>query len=255
MFVNKQGGFSPFKRFQTKEESPLNRSTKEFFSSTVDFGKMVRGKAPEADLKRQQRKVFEVSLAATLGLMLLASQVARLFSLNAATADTVNIQIEVADIPPTQQFKKPPPPPRPSVPIPTEEDTVPEDMTIATTDIDLSDIPPPPGPPADDELPIFVAYDEAPQIIGGFPALQKHLKYPKLAQQAGVEGIVFVKVLVGVSGKTEDADIIKAKPANMGFEQSAISAVKKVRWEPAKQRDKKIRVWVSIPVQFKLVSS
>jgi protein TonB len=183
-------------------------------------------------------------------------QLARQFSLAPASVSQVDIKIEVADIPPTEQFRRPPPPPKPSIPIPTEDESIPEDLTIASTEIDLTDIPPPPSPPNDDdELPIFVAYDEAPQIIGGLAALQKHLKYPKLALQAGVEGIVFVKVLVGADGRTERVEILKAKPADIGFEESATEAIKKIKWEPARQRDKKIRVWVSIPVQFKLISS
>ena len=120
--------------------------------------------------------------------------------------------------------------------------------------MDLSEIPPPPEPP-DEGVPVFIAYDEAPQIVGGMSALQKHLKYPRMAHISGLEGVVVVKVLVGLDGKTERAEILKAKPANMGFEESAMEALKKVKWRPAKQRDRDIRVWVAIPVQFSLISS
>jgi len=55
-----------------------------------------------------------------------------------------------------------------------------------------------------------------------------------------------------MDGRTESVEIIKAEPANLGFEDSAIQAIKKVRWKPAKQRGKKIRAWVNIPIQFNL---
>ncbi len=62
--------------------------------------------------------------------------------------------------------------------------------------------------------------------------------------------MVVIRLLVGIHGEAE-LDIIHAKPADLGFEKAAIKALKQVRWVPAKQRDKDIRVWVSIPVQFK----
>lgn len=256
MVMNKKGGFNPFASNAIKPESKINQDTRKFFTNIVDADLLVKGKSPEANLKLQRQKVFKISLAATLFFLIIIFQLAKQFSLAPASVSQVDIKIEVADIPPTEQFRRPPPPPKPSIPIPTEDESIPEDLTIASTEIDLSDIPPPPAPPdEDEELPIFIAYDEAPKIIGGLAAVQKHLKYPKLAQTAGVEGIVFVKVLVGVDGRSERVEIIKAKPTNIGFEESAIEAIKKIKWVPAKQRDRKIRVWVSIPVQFKLISS
>lgn len=255
MLRNNHRGFRPSLAAAPTSESQLNADTRKFFSQFVDTKDLVRGKARHADLKRQNRRVFEVCFAAALFFLIVAFQAAKQISVSSAAVTQPDIKIEVADIPATQQIKQAAPPPRPSVPVPTESEQIPEDLTIASTEIDLTQIPPPPPPPAEDELPIFVAYDEPPQIIGGMAELQKHLKYPRLAQAAGVEGIVFLKVLVSVSGVAEKVEVLRAKPENMGFEESATSAVQKVKWEPAKQRDRKIRVWVSIPVQFKLISS
>lgn len=253
MLRNKRG-FRPSLADIPTGESQINIATREFFSQIVDSKDLVHGKERHADLKRQNRQVFEVCFAATLFLLIVSFQVARQFSVSSAAITQPEIKIEVADIPPTQQIKQSAPPPRPTVPVPTESEEIPEDLTIASTEIDLTQIPPPPPPP-EEELPIFVAYDEPPQIIGGMGELQKHLKYPRLAQAAGIEGIVFLKVLVSTAGVAEKVEVLRAKPENMGFEESAMNALQKVKWEPAKQRDRKIRVWVSIPVQFKLISS
>jgi len=238
-----------------RKESALNDATRAFFSKTVDYDKVIKSKARKANLKLQYKKSLEWAFVGTLVSLMVLGQAARQFTLRTDAAKKVNIQIEVADIPPTEQFHRPPPPPRPTLPVPTESEDIPEDLTIASTDIDLSEIPPPPAPPEDDMEGIFVAYDEPPRIIGGMAALAEILRYPRLAQKAGVEGIVFVKVLVGLNGRTEKAEVIKSTPEKMGFEKSAMEAIKRVKWQPAKQRDRKIRVWVSIPVQFKLVSS
>lgn len=252
MFANKKGVFQQFAL--TQKESALNIATKAYFSRHLAGKNLVTRKEPHANLKLEYRRVLELSFIAALTLIVGLTQLGRAFSLTSKPIEKVDIIIEVADIPPTEQLRRPPPP-RPSIPVPSESEDIPEDLTIASTELDLSDLPPPPAPPEDDDSTIFVAYDEPPKIKGGMKELAKHLKYPRLAQNAGVEGIVFVKVLVSANGKTERTEIIKAKPANMGFEKSAMDAIKKVQWEPAKQRDRKIRVWVSIPVQFKLISS
>ena len=255
MFLNQNHKFKPFSSSGEQKESAINESTRKYFSNLIIDQELVTEKVPEANLKIKQRKVLEASFAITMAALILMCQVAKQFDMNVETFDKVDVTIEVADIPQTKQFRLPPPPVRPSVPIPTEEDAIPEDLTIASTDLDLSEIPPPPAPPEEDGPPIFLAYDEAPQIVGGMTALQKHLKYPRMAHISGLEGIVFIKVLVGLDGKAEKTEILRAKPANMGFEESAMEALKKVRWIPAKQRDRSIRVWVSIPVQFSLVNS
>jgi protein TonB len=256
MFKSHQSSFRPVLNVERGGESDINKATRQFFSQEVNGATLIRNKDPKANLKLQNRKVFELSLAATLVVLITGFQVAKQFGFSTELPDKVDLQIEVEDIPITQQFRLPPPPVRPVVPVPTEDESVPEDLTIASTAISLSDIPPPPGPPTeeDGDLPIFFAYDEPPEIIGGLGSLQRHLRYPKLAHAAGIEGVVFVKVLVGVDGSTERTEILQAKPSHMGFEESAKEALKKVKWSPAKQRDKKIRVWVSIPVAFKLVS-
>ena len=236
-----------------KPESKLNRDNRQFFTDTVDTTRLVKRKSPKADLKLQRKKVYELSLAITLALLIAVFQLGRQYSLAPAAISQADIKIEVVDIPATKQYRKLPPPARPGVPVPSVEELIPEDLTIATTVIDFSDIPPPPAWSLDDgEAAIFVAYDKPPEVIGGFSEIQKHLKYPWIAKSVGIAGIVFVRVLVGVAGRIEKTEIIKAKPANLGFEEAAVEAIKKVRWEPAEQHDKKVPVWLTIPIRFSL---
>lgn len=253
MFLNKKHRFNPFGSSGVQQESAINATTRKYFSDLIENQELAKEKSPQVDLRAKSRKVLEISFAVTLALFIAIFQIARQNAFRVAIVDKVDVQIEVADIPVTQQHRLPPPPARPSVPVPTEEESIPEDLTIASTELNLTDIPPPPMMP--EEAPeIFVVYDEPPQIIGGMAELLKHLRYPALARAAEIEGIVFVKVLVGPNGKAERTEIMKAKPEKMGFEESAMEALKRVNWKPAKQRDRNIRVWVSIPVQFKLIT-
>ncbi|TDI90908.1 MAG: energy transducer TonB, partial [Caldithrix sp.] len=87
-------------------------------------------KTPEADLKIKYKKVLELGMVLSMVIMVLVFQTLRAIDMDEPESKTVNIEIEVTDIPPTEQFKRPPPPPRPSIPIPTESEDVPEDLTI-----------------------------------------------------------------------------------------------------------------------------
>ncbi len=206
----------------------------------------------DVSLKLKYRKVLELSLVSALLIMVITFQSLRAINMAATETKTPDVQIEVADIPLTEQIKRPPPPPRPSIPIPTESEDVPEDLTIETTDLDLTDIPPPPPPPEEeDELNIFVAYDEAPSPIGGFLAIQRALRYPEIARKAGIEGRVIVQVQISVKGRVVNAKVIKSL-GHSGCDEAAIKAIKSVKWKPALQRDKPVEVWVAIPVIFKL---
>lgn len=208
-------------------------------------------KNPEANLKLKYKKVLELGMLGSLFALVLLFQFLRVIDLEAVETETKEIQIEVADIPPTEQFKRPPPPPKPSIPIPSESEDIPEDLTIEATTLDLSDIPPPPPPPEEDGDMIFVPYDEPPSPIGGFGSIQKALKYPEIARKAGIEGRVIIQVLVSEKGKVIKTRIIKSL-GHSGCDEAAVKAIRGVKWKPALQRDKPVKVWVAIPVIFRL---
>lgn len=250
-FINKTK-FDPFTH-QAKSKLAGTPKNLAAFNSNHN-GHIYKEKLGQADLKRHYKRAVEISLLSTLVLMIAVFQIGRSFELKTRNVDRIDVKIEVADIPPTEQFRRPPPPPRPSLPVPTDEDSVPEDLTISSTEVDLTEIPPPPPPADDDEPNTFVPYDEPPVMRGGLNALLANLEYPKLARKTGIEGRVVAKVLVSKSGETKKVEILDVKPPGYDFEQSAIAALQKVQWKPAKQRDRDISTWVAIPVQFKLTN-
>lgn len=214
-------------------------------------------KLPEADLKLTYRKTFELSLVASLIIMLLAFHALPNFEVVPKEIKAEVVQIKIEDIPPTEQMKQAPPPARPSVPIPTENEDIPEDVTIETTELDLSEIPPPPPPPVSDDYEnyVFIPYDEPPVPIGGYESIRKNLKYPEIARKAGIQGLVVVGVLIDENGNSLKTQVLKDSGMKVGFEEAAQAAVMTLKWKPAKQRDKAVKVWVSIPVRFSLTEA
>ncbi|MBN1480057.1 energy transducer TonB [candidate division KSB1 bacterium] len=210
-------------------------------------------KKPEVSLKLKYRRNIELGLVICLAVLVGMFQAFKRADRKVQVQDKIDLKFEVEEIPQTEQAKRPPAPQRPSIPIESEDEDIPEDATIEMTEINLDELPPPPPPPEEDaeETPIFVAYDEAPEPIGGFQAIQNNLVYPEIARKAGVEGRVYVNVLIDERGNVIDTKILKSL-GNNGCDEAAVAAIRKVKWKPAKQRDKPVKVWVGIPVHFKL---
>jgi len=200
-------------------------------------------KNPKVDLRGQYKEVSEKALVLSLALHLFVFLTYTKIEVKPYQSMAKQVVVEVQDIPETQQLKKLPPPPRPAVPIESESEDLPEDVTIETTDLRVDVAPPPPPPPMADE---FVAYDTPPKLI----KLVKP-RYPDIARKAGIEGMVILKILVDVDGRVIKAKVLKSL-GNVGCDEAAIEAAKQCLFEPALQRDKPVRVWVSYPVRFVL---
>jgi protein TonB len=90
----------------------------------------------------------------------------------------------------------------------------------------------------------FVAFDELPMLLRIDAP-----KYPGLAQQAGLEGTVLVKVFVTPAGKVNRAVAVEGPEV---FWKAAVTAAQTALFTPAKQGDTPVGVWVIIPVTFSL---
>jgi protein TonB len=205
---------------------------------------------PSKELKLQYKKVLELGLIVSLSLHILFMQAFKKFEVRMVQKTAKMKALEVEEIPQTQQQKEAAAPSRPSVPIASEDEDIPEDETIEITDLDLEAEPPPPPPPDDGQI-VFVPYDEAPMPIGGFQAIQRRLVYPEIARKAGVEGRVLVWAQVDVDGSVVRTKVVKSLGPN-GCDEAAVNAIKSVDWKPAKQRDRPVKVWIAVPVDFKL---
>jgi len=155
---------------------------------------------------------------------------------------------EAIDLP--EQFDIPPPPQeiaQPAIPIEAAEgEEVDEEADIAPTTFDRIDELPPPPPPPSEQAQDFYAFDEPPQLIRFVSP-----RYPELAKQAGIEGTVLIRVLVGEDGKVQRASVIQSD-VTPAMEKAAIAAAKKFLFKPAKQRTVPVRASMAIPIRFKL---
>ena len=185
------------------------------------------------------------------GLLSIILSISLFFVLPRFTGETVQehynqIIIEQIDIPQTQQIERPPPPARPSIPIESEDEDLADDLTIEETDLgDFEAWDAPPPPPSGPQV-RFIPYDDPP-----VPLTPIRPKYPEIAQEAGIEGTVFIQAFIDKKGRVTETTVVKGIP-NTGLDEAAIEAIRKTRFRPAKQRERAVGVWISIPVNFKL---
>jgi protein TonB len=213
---------------------------------------IIRRKNPEFDLRLHYNKTFGRSTGITFGLFFFMVVVFPFLDIGAAQSRKDQIIIQMEDIPETRQIQRPPPPPRPAVPIETESDDVPDDVTIESTDLDFDEVPvdiPPPPPPGstdapDEEIVEFFALEVTPDQIKNVPP-----KFPELARRAGLEGDVFVQFVVGRDGRVRQATVLRGHEI---FRQAAVDAVLQWIYKPAIQNDKPVAVRMTVPVKFRL---
>ncbi len=102
-------------------------------------------------------------------------------------------------------------------------------------------------PEADTGLPSpvdFIPVEEPPVLIS-----LTSPTYPEIARQAGVEGTVTLRVLVGKDGKVIDAIVTNGVPM---LDEAALVAVRDAVFRPALQQHRPVAVWVMIPIRFLL---
>ncbi len=92
----------------------------------------------------------------------------------------------------------------------------------------------------------FVPVEKTPQIISSEKPV-----YPDLARRAGMEGYVWVKILVDKTGKPKKAVVIKESGGEV-FTAPALAAAMKYQFTPGVMNSGPVQVWVAIKFNFQL---
>ena len=221
------------------------KNIKNPFSLIVDL-LLNRAKLSEGTLKEQYSTVTRIGalLACILGLFTFYGL--QRFEPEIDIESEGQIIIENIEIPETQQFEPPPPPARPSIPIESEDEDLADDLTIEETDLDNFDAWDAPPPPPSGPQFKFIPYDDPPRPVTPIKPV-----YPDIAQEAGIEGQVLVQCFIDEKGRVKETIVVKGIP-NTGLNESAVQALRKTRFRPAKQRERPVGVWITIPINFKL---
>jgi periplasmic protein TonB len=84
-----------------------------------------------------------------------------------------------------------------------------------------------------------------------YPAKVHHVPpvYPRLAQDARVEGLVILEAVIGVDGRVQDVKVLRSKPL---LDQAAIDAVRHWRFTPTLLNGVPVPVVLTVTVNFEL---
>lgn len=137
-----------------------------------------------------------------------------------------------------------------------------KDRVISTTTNDLPpgikgpvmSTPPAAAPkPKEDEIKNFA--EVAPQFPNGFEGMQKfiakHVEYSSYAMREGIEGTVYVSLVINTDGSVSNVKIERG--VGFGLDEAAMDVVKMMpNWIPGMQNGNKVRVRQVIPIKFEL---
>ena len=159
------------------------------------------------------------------------------------TEEIIFTSLNIEDIPITSQGTRRKPPPKPAVPIPSDDELIPEDLTIEDTDIKI------------DFASIEIGrgiFPGRPVIFQPRPIFEVIPEYAQELQKKGIEGFVKLHLHVNESGRVVKAIILQNTTNNKRCAKAAKTAALKSRYIPAKSSGKTIDIWITRTYTFGL---
>ncbi len=109
---------------------------------------------------------------------------------------------------------------------------------------------------ADGSVQYYTVVEQQPEFKGGMQALgqflSQNLRYPVDAQQAKVQGRVFISFVIDKDGEVDNVQVLKG--IGFGADEEAVRVVKATSglWKAGTQRGEKVRVKYNLPINFTL---
>ncbi|GCD78092.1 cell envelope biogenesis protein TonB [Thermaurantimonas aggregans] len=102
---------------------------------------------------------------------------------------------------------------------------------------------------------LFAVVEIKPEFPGGREALMRYLaeniKYPQIARELNIQGVVIVQFTVDKSGQIRDVEI--ARGIGGGCDEEALRVVKNMpAWSPGRQNNRPVNVRYALPIRFAL---
>lgn len=170
-------------------------------------------------------------------------------------------ELTAVELPPDVEI---PPPPksiaRPATPVIATAE-VSEEITIAPTTFEhnpVGDLPPPPEVTEEDTdisaRPTFTPFTVAPEILNRDEIVDAMLdRYPSLLKSAGIGGLIRVFFFIDENGTVQDTRIDSSSGYEL-LDKAALDVASLYRFSPALNRDARVPVWVSFPIEFRVIN-
>ena len=224
-------------------------------------------KSNRANLENKRSTNFFIGLVISCSLILISFEWTRPLDHNPelALANNMEIDINIIEAVPRQESK-----PMPKEELPAIEkilDIVPDDVELEEvifewevtkdTEYDFVNSYTDETEKVIDKPIPFPIVEDKPLFNGGDPFVEfpkyiaKHLTYPEIAAQNGVEGRVTLQFVIDETGALVDVIIIRG--VDPALDSEALRVVRSSpMWTPGKQRNKAVKVSYTFPINFKL---
>ncbi len=154
----------------------------------------------------------------------------------------------------TKRFTRrvPIPDPTPDEPEPIREPEPVVEQPLLPPDVELLIGVPEPPPPRQPSEPLLAGVGEVtmPELI---PESKISPVYPDVARLARVEGNVILQAVIHADGSVGNIEVLRCNRPHMGFEDSAVAAVRQWRYKPAMQNGRAVDVYFTVFVDFELI--
>lgn len=171
------------------------------------------------------------------------------FSISAAELKFIEIPADIEIPPPPEAIA------RPQRPVMATTDIDPA-ITIGLTNIDAyepDELPPPPGLKDSRETssaPFFTPMTVRPGIRNrGEVRRALEGEYPPLLRDAGIGGTVLIWFFIEEDGVVQETRI-HTSSGHRALDEAALRVAEIIEFTPALNRDKRVPVWISLPVTF-----
>ena len=220
-------------------------------------------KAKKVDLEKKSPFFIQIGLIITLSIVLVAFE----WTSNLSKTDDINMVNEIQFEDEMMQITRrdePKPEPKPEQPKVAEVLDIVDDDVIIEDDFDF-DIEADDNSEYDftsmmgddeeiEEDEIFYIVEDMPTFNGGdmgefWKYAMKEIRYPEIAAENGVSGTVYMQFTVNTTGLVTNVKVVKG--VHPDLDNEAIRVItNSPKWEPGKQRGRKVKVIMSLPMKF-----
>lgn len=191
-------------------------------------------------------------------------EAAKLEEEKAAQAQQEEPKTDAATIPPAEEQQAESTEVETPAPVPQQQESepVPVQAQAQEPPVQQQQDPPPseviesptqePPAPVKPEVQEGQLVDLAPDVVKPVIVSRVNPSYPPVAAAKKAEGTVLLSVLVSETGQVAEVKILRGAGGSTGLNEAAVSAVKKWKFQPAVKDGKRVKVWVTYPIVFKI---
>jgi protein TonB len=102
------------------------------------------------------------------------------------------------------------------------------------------------------DRPVDTPYTVRPELKDRRRAVKAIMRnYPKLLQDAGIDGMVYVWVCIDTNGRVRNA-LVEESSGHEALDAAALAAAREIEFTPARNNGEVVPVWVAFPILFEV---